>query len=265
MSLAELMAFHVAVQHARLGIDDVTLRDALVDAFVARSHAALADSRAVLERLARPLPPRRRLQLLRQRRPHPRRRRLRAAAHRDRRFQPRRRDEARPAHLRSRPRRPRHARRRRTLHVGDSYERDVRAAHALGLRTAWLVPADRATSPATRTPTSSSRRSNELEEISPQSAETRRPSGDDSASLRLCGEAMKAGLIAAGSGERLRAAGIDDAEAARARSPDKAADRPRARRGRRRRHRRGRLHLQRRAAGRRRRGALPRAATARRA
>ena len=26
-----------------------------------------------------------------------------------------------------------------TMHVGDSYERDVRAAHALGMRTAWLV------------------------------------------------------------------------------------------------------------------------------
>jgi FMN phosphatase YigB (HAD superfamily) len=30
-----------------------------------------------------------------------------------------------------------------TLHVGDSHERDVRAAGALGLRTAWLVAADR--------------------------------------------------------------------------------------------------------------------------
>jgi putative hydrolase of the HAD superfamily len=28
----------------------------------------------------------------------------------------------------------------RTLHVGDSHERDVRAAKSLGLRTAWLVP-----------------------------------------------------------------------------------------------------------------------------
>jgi putative hydrolase of the HAD superfamily len=27
----------------------------------------------------------------------------------------------------------------RTMHVGDSYERDVCAAHAAGLRTAWLV------------------------------------------------------------------------------------------------------------------------------
>jgi len=31
----------------------------------------------------------------------------------------------------------------RTLHVGDSHERDVRAAKSLGMRTAWLVPASR--------------------------------------------------------------------------------------------------------------------------
>ena len=35
-----------------------------------------------------------------------------------------------------------------TLHVGDSYERDVRAAHALGLRTAWLVAGDRSAAAA---------------------------------------------------------------------------------------------------------------------
>ncbi|MFN8640919.1 MAG: HAD family hydrolase [Candidatus Binatia bacterium] len=52
MSLDELMAFHVGVQHDRLGIDDAALRRRLVEAFVAGTQAALADSRAVLARLA---------------------------------------------------------------------------------------------------------------------------------------------------------------------------------------------------------------------
>ena len=142
MSLAEMMAFHVTVQHARLGIDDVPLRDALVDAFVVRSHAALADSRAVLERLAAhyrlgvvsnfygnvgriladagfaPL-----LTVI-------------ADSNRVGAMKPDRRifDHALAA-LGSAP--------DRTLHVGDSHERDVRAAKSLGLRTAWLVPASR--------------------------------------------------------------------------------------------------------------------------
>jgi putative hydrolase of the HAD superfamily len=142
MSLAEMMSFHVGIQHARLGIDDVALRDALVDAFVARSHAALADSHAVLERLAAhyrlgvvsnfygnvgriladagfaPL-----LTVI-------------ADSNRVGAMKPDRRifDHALAA-LGSAP--------ARTLHVGDSHERDVRAAKSLGMRTAWLVPQDR--------------------------------------------------------------------------------------------------------------------------
>ena len=141
MSLAELMDFHVAAQLAGLGIDHAGLRQRLAMAFVARSEAALADSRAVLGRLARhyrlgvvsnfygnvariladagiaPL--------------------LSAVA-----------DSTRVGWMKPDRRIFEHAVRElgttpeATLHVGDSYERDVRAAHAVGLRTAWLVRTD---------------------------------------------------------------------------------------------------------------------------
>lgn len=142
MSLAELMDFHVGVQLDRLGIDDAVLRRRLARRFVARSEAALAESRAVLSRLAgsyrlgvvsnfygnvgrilgdagiAPL--------------------LTVVA-----------DSTRVGWTKPDRRIFEHAlvglgtAAAATLHVGDSYERDVRAAHALGLRTAWLVPADR--------------------------------------------------------------------------------------------------------------------------
>jgi putative hydrolase of the HAD superfamily len=142
MSLEELMAFHVAVQHARLGLDDAALRRQLVDAFVTRSRAALAESRAVLGRLAGryrlgvvsnfygnvariladagfgPL-----LSVV-------------ADSNRVGAMKPDRRIFAHAlAALGTEP--------ARTLHVGDSHERDVRAARALGLRAAWLVAATR--------------------------------------------------------------------------------------------------------------------------
>jgi putative hydrolase of the HAD superfamily len=142
MSLAELMDFHVAVQLRRLGIDDSELQSRLAREFCQRSRAALAESRAVLARLAR-------------------RYRLGVASnfygnvHRilaDAGIAPlltvvadstqvgcmkpdRRLFEHALAALGTEP--------AATLHVGDSYERDIRAAHALGLRTAWLVPAER--------------------------------------------------------------------------------------------------------------------------
>jgi FMN phosphatase YigB (HAD superfamily) len=140
MSLPEMMAFHVGVQHHCLGIDDAGLRRRLTDAFVAHSGAALADSRAVLERLAvryrlgvvsnfygnvgRILADAGFAPLLT----------VVADSNRIGAMKPDRRifDHALAA-LGSAP--------GRTMHVGDSLERDVRAAKSLGLRTAWLVPA----------------------------------------------------------------------------------------------------------------------------
>lgn len=141
MSLAELMAFHVGVQHQRLGLDDPILRARLIDAFVADSTAALADSRAVLARLAgryrlgvvsnfygnveRILADAGFAPLLA----------VVADSNRVGAMKPDRRifDHALAA-LGTAP--------ARTLHVGDSHERDVRAARALGLRSAWLVLAE---------------------------------------------------------------------------------------------------------------------------
>jgi len=147
MSLDELMDFHVGVQLAELGIDDTALRRRLADEFVQRSRAALAASRAVLARLA----------------PHytlgvvsnfygnagriladagfaP----LLAVVADSNRVGCMKPDAAIFEHalaaLGTAP--------ADTLHVGDSYERDVCAAHALGLRTAWLVPAERRTAAA---------------------------------------------------------------------------------------------------------------------
>jgi len=141
MSLGELMDFHVNVQVRRLGIDDAGLRRRLVDTFVSRSYAELAASRVVLEELAAryrlgvvsnfygnvgriltdagfaPL-----LSVI-------------ADSNRVGAMKPDRRifDHALAA-LGSTP--------DTTMHVGDSHERDVRAARSLGLRTAWLVPAE---------------------------------------------------------------------------------------------------------------------------
>jgi HAD superfamily hydrolase (TIGR01549 family) len=140
MSLVELMEFHVAVQHARLGLEDAALRRRLTDAFVEHSRAALAESRAILERLAgryrlgvvsnfygnveRILADAGFAPLLT----------VVADSNRVGAMKPDRRifDHALAA-LGTTP--------ARTLHVGDSHERDVRAAKALGMRTAWLVPA----------------------------------------------------------------------------------------------------------------------------
>lgn len=147
MSLAELMAFHVGVQLQELGLADDGLRDRLAGAFVARSHAAMCASRRVLERLAghyrlgvvsnfygnvgriladagiAPL--------------------LHVIA-----------DSTRVGCMKPDGRIFAHALAAlgtapgATLHVGDSYERDVCAARAVGLRTAWLVaPEGRPTPP----------------------------------------------------------------------------------------------------------------------
>ena len=142
MSLAELMDFHVGAQLDGLALNDPALRRHLAAAFVARSEAALAASRTVLARLAQhyrlgvvsnfygnvariladagiaPL-----LTVV-------------ADSNRVGWMKPDRRifDHALAA-LGTAP--------AATLHVGDSYDRDVRAASALGLRTAWLVPPGR--------------------------------------------------------------------------------------------------------------------------
>jgi len=142
MSLTELMAFHVGVQHDRLGLDDAALRARLIDAFVADSTAALADSRSVLARLAS----RYRLGVVSNFYGNVERiladagfaplLAVVADSNRVGAMKPDRRifDHALAA-LGTPP--------AATLHVGDSHERDVRAARALGLRSAWLVPADR--------------------------------------------------------------------------------------------------------------------------
>jgi putative hydrolase of the HAD superfamily len=142
MSLAELLDFHVGVQLAGLGIDDSALRRRLAAAFVAASESALTASRAVLARLA----------------PHYR---LGVVSNfygnvgrilADAGFAPLLSvvaDSNRVGWMKPDRRIFEHALRAlgtapaATLHVGDSHERDVRAAHALGLRTAWLVAAAR--------------------------------------------------------------------------------------------------------------------------
>lgn len=146
MSLAELMDFHVGVQLRELAIDDAGLRHRLAAAFVARSETALAASRTVLARLA----DRYRLgvvsnfygnvgRILADAGIAP----LLAAVA----------DSTRVGCMKPDRRIFEHALAAlgtapaTTLHVGDSYERDVCAAHALGLRTAWLVPAPRQPAP----------------------------------------------------------------------------------------------------------------------
>jgi FMN phosphatase YigB (HAD superfamily) len=138
MSLHEMMDYHVGIQLAGLGLDDAGLRRHLVGGFTARSAAALAASRAVLERLA----PRYRLGVVSNFYGNVERILVDAGIaplltvvsdsncvgcmKPDRRI-----FEHALAALGTAP--------AATLHVGDSYERDVCAAHALGLRTAWLV------------------------------------------------------------------------------------------------------------------------------
>ena len=147
MSLAELMDFHVGAQLGGLGVEDPALRRQVATAFVRRSERALARSRAVLTRLAgshrlgvvsnfygnvhriladagiAPL--------------------LTTVA-----------DSQRVGWRKPDPRIFAHALNglgtepSATLHVGDSYARDVRAAKAVGLRTAWVAwPDARALAP----------------------------------------------------------------------------------------------------------------------
>lgn len=140
MSLAELMEVHVGVQLAGLGLQaDTRLHRQLVDAFVAGSEAALADSRLVLAELAehyrlgvvsnfygnveRVLADAGFAPLLT----------VVADSNRVGAMKPDRRIfEHALARLGTTP--------GATLHVGDSRERDVAAARAVGLRTAWLGP-----------------------------------------------------------------------------------------------------------------------------
>jgi putative hydrolase of the HAD superfamily len=139
MSLGELMEFHVGVQLAALGIDDAALGRRLVERFVDSSSAALAESGVVLAELARDYA----LGVVsnfygnveRILRDAGIRSSLRVVA-----------DSTRVgaekpdasifhfalARVGAAP--------DQTLHVGDSYERDVLAARAAGLRAAWLTP-----------------------------------------------------------------------------------------------------------------------------
>lgn len=142
MSLAALIEFHVGVQHARLGIDDRRLRRQLVDAFVAGSERALAESRAHLERLA----PHYRLGVVSNFYGNV------ARILADAGFAPLLAVVADSTHVGAmKPDRRIFAHAlaalgtapAATLHVGDSHERDVCAAHALGLRTAWVVAPER--------------------------------------------------------------------------------------------------------------------------
>jgi len=146
MSLTELMDFHVAVQLERLGITDTHVQHRLVDEFVARSRAALAESRAVLARLA----PHYRLgvvsnfygnvsRILADAEILPLLSAVADSTHVGCTKPDRRIFEHALAGLGTEP--------GATLHVGDSYERDVCAAHALGLQTAWLVPSARRPAP----------------------------------------------------------------------------------------------------------------------
>ena len=143
MSLAQLMEFHVAVQLRQLDIDDARLHRHLVEAFVAGSEAALADSRARLSRLAAE---RYRLgvvsnfygnvaRILADAGIAP----LLAVVADSNRVGVMKPDRRIFEHALAGLETPAAA----TLHVGDSYERDVCAANAIGLRTAWLVPAAR--------------------------------------------------------------------------------------------------------------------------
>jgi putative hydrolase of the HAD superfamily len=138
MGLRELMDFHLAVQLDVLGLRDRTLQRILVDRFVARSWEALARSREILARLA----PRFRLGvisnfygnvgcILAEAGIAPLLKTVVdstvvGVSKPDRRiFDQAVREIGTAAN--------------EVLHVGDSYERDVVAAHAAGLQAAWLV------------------------------------------------------------------------------------------------------------------------------
>ena len=142
MSLAELMDFHVRVQLEELGVDDARVHRRVVEGFVARSATALAMHRSALERLAQ----RYRLGVVSNFYGNVERILADAGiapllcvvadSNRLGCMKPNRRIfEHALAGLGTSP--------ETTLHVGDSYERDVCAARALGLRTAWLVAPDR--------------------------------------------------------------------------------------------------------------------------
>lgn len=136
--LAELMEFHVGVQLERLGLTHADLQRQLVDRFVKASTASLAASRLVLERLQ----PNFRLGVVSNFYGNVER------ILRDAGFGPlltvvadsHRIGMSKPdpeiyawtiARLGVRP--------AEVIHVGDSYQRDVIAARAAGLRTGWLV------------------------------------------------------------------------------------------------------------------------------
>lgn len=146
MSLVRLMELHVGVQLRELGLDDDRLHRQLVDAFVAGSETALADSRAQLSGLVE----RYRLgvvsnfygnvaQILTVAGIAP----LLSVIADSNRVGVRKPDRRIFDHALAGLGTAAAA----TLHVGDSYERDVRAAHAAGLRTAWLVPTTRRAEP----------------------------------------------------------------------------------------------------------------------
>lgn len=140
MGLRELMDFHVGAQLRELGVADRELHEMLRERFVERSEAALASSRRVLEGLAG----RFRLGVISNFYGNVERilqdagfasllsvvsdsSRLGAAKPDRRIFEHTVRELGVPAG--------------EVLHVGDSYERDIVAARAAGLRTAWLAGA----------------------------------------------------------------------------------------------------------------------------
>lgn len=137
-TLRELMDFHVRAQLAALDLDDAALHRRLVDRFIRGSEAALSASRDVLSRLSR----RFRLGIVSNFYGNVDRILADAGIAP---FVCVIVDSARVGLSKPDPRIFLHAVTQlgpppaETLHVGDSYERDVVAAHQAGLRTAWLV------------------------------------------------------------------------------------------------------------------------------
>jgi putative hydrolase of the HAD superfamily len=138
MSLDDLIEFHVGAQLAGLGIEEPRLRQQLVDGFVESTRSALRDSRAQLSRLS----PAYRLGVVSNFYGNVGRilsdhdfdpllsvvadSNVVGAAKPDARI-----FDYALAELGAAP--------GETLHVGDSYERDVEAAHRIGLRAVWLT------------------------------------------------------------------------------------------------------------------------------